>query len=80
MPAKSLERQTQRGRNPVTKTVVAVGLGRGAYAGSANKGKPDGDPKIAVQGSGERSLYPAHVYPHRRAEEAAALARGTIER
>ncbi len=43
-------------KNPVTKTVVAVGLGRGAYAGSANKSKPDGDQKIAVQGSSERSL------------------------
>ena len=31
-------------KNPVTKTVVAVGLGRGAYAGSANKSKPDGNP------------------------------------
>ena len=29
-------------KNPVTKTVVAVGLGRGAYAGSANESKPDG--------------------------------------
>ena len=31
-------------RNPVTKTVAAAGLGRGAYAGSANNSKPDGQP------------------------------------
>ena len=31
---------------------------------------------LSVQGSGERSPYPAHVFPHRRAEEATAPARG----
>ena len=112
---------TKRCRNPVIKTVVAAGLGRGAYAGSANESKPDGgrppsdnlrvsparggNPKdkggtrqtqvvpgrtgiqrgltrgsLSVQGSGERSLYPAHVFPLRRAEEATASARRTIER
>ena len=34
--------RTKRCRNPVIKTVVAAGLGRGAYAGSANESKPDG--------------------------------------
>ncbi len=46
MPATSregrLRRRTKRCRNPVIKTVVAAGLGRGAYAGSANESKPDG--------------------------------------
>ncbi len=119
-------------KNPVTKTVVAVVLGRGGYCGlrqqqqarrtsqvvgapnrfplpSVGEGQGEGDspranaePKsvprrwehggeargrsrfphmtsrtgMPVQGPGERSLYPAHVFPFRWAEEAAALARG----
>ncbi len=31
---------------------------------------------MPVQGPGERSLYPAHVFPLRWTEEATALARG----
>ncbi len=31
---------------------------------------------MPVQGPGERSLYPAHVFPERWAEEATGLARG----
>ena len=32
---------------------------------------------MPVQGPGERSLYPAHVFPERWTEEATGLARGT---
>ena len=56
----------QRGTRKTQVVPGRTGIQRGVARGS-----------LSVQGSGERSLYPANVFPNRRTEEATALARGT---
>ena len=55
----------QRGTRQTQVVPHRDGIQRGVARGS-----------LSVQDPGERSIYPAHVFPHRRAEEAAAPARG----
>ena len=76
--------QASQAANPSPRTKVSPARGGNVRRtkGARRSGDPCGRPRrgCPFKGRANEPFYPADVYPHRRAGEATALARGAIER